>query len=170
NMCTSVEYFCPLIPVLVRCNITIVPFYIERQPVRSPTASQHQFFLQNRNHRIQHIPNKNVRVVSRTALPYFALVRTPTNDVQQSRITLRMIWNIRRDDPSCLEIGNLHSPEIGYVVHNMNADAIHGIGPEDPRIRPYEGHDIAARVNQVQVITAPIGGLRLLNYWARQRV
>ena len=74
----------------------------------------------------------------------------------------RMIWDRRGNDLTCLQIGDLHSPEAADVVNSVVACAVHCVGSEDSRVRPDARYSVAARVNQVQIMAAPVTGLRLL--------
>ena len=60
------------------------------------------------------------------------------------------------DNPTRREIGDLHSPKVHYIVHDVVAGAVHGIGAEDPRIRTDAGDGIALGIDQIEIIAAPI--------------
>src|SRR6267142_936103 len=103
-----------------------------------------------------------MRVTPTTILPDLSLVRCPADSVQQPSIALRMNRNVRGDDLTRLEVGDLHSPEVSHIVDGVIARAVYCIRSEDSRIRPDAGYRIGARIDQVQVMAAPVVSLCLL--------
>src|SRR5580693_1675487 len=109
-MGAGIEDFGSIRAAFVGGDITVVALYIEGQPVRSATAAQRQSILQNRGHRIMHIPDVDVRVTPSATLPDLSLVGRPADAVQQSGFARRMVRDACSDDLTGLEIGDLHSP------------------------------------------------------------
>jgi len=90
--------------------------------------------------------------------------------VQQSRIVRRVIRETGSDDLTRLEIGNLHSPKVHDVVHDVVARTVHGVRAEDSGIRADARDGVALRVNQIKIIAATVGGFRLLENRPGQRI
>src|SRR3954451_4417358 len=111
-----------------------------------------------------------MRVIPAAALPDLSLVGCPANAVQQPRIAGWMIRDARGDDLTCLQIGDLHSPETSDIVDSVVARAVDCVGSENSRVGPDARYGVADRVNQVQIMAAPVTGLRLLENRPGQRV
>src|SRR5262245_60934755 len=111
-----------------------------------------------------------MRVIPAAALPDLGLVGSPTDAVQQPRIAGRMIRDARSDDLAGLQIGDLHSPEASDIVDSVVARAVDCIGSEDARVGPDARYRVAARVDQVQIMAAPVTCLRLLENRPGERV
>src|ERR1700739_962398 len=101
-MGAGIEDFGSIRAVFVGRDIPVVALYVEGQPVRSAAAAQRQPVLQDRGHRITHIPDVDMRVAPAATLPYLGLVRRPPDPVQQSSIARRMVWDAGGDDLTSL--------------------------------------------------------------------
>src|SRR5215472_4648357 len=99
-----------------------------------------------------------MRITSGTVYPDFALIGSPADSVQQFDGAGRLLRNSGGDDPVCLEIGDLHSPKVSDIVHDIVAGAVDRIRSEDSRIRSDPRHRIAARIDQIEVCAAAVLG------------
>src|SRR5215831_18107555 len=72
------------------------------------------------------------------------------------------------DNAAALELGNLHPPKAGYVVHHVAARAIDRVGPENAGVRADAGDRVALRIDQIEVFAASVLGLGLLKERPRQ--
>src|SRR5215469_6870434 len=121
-------------------HIAVISLYVEGQPVRSVAASQGQPLSHDGSHWIGHTPDVNARVIPRAVLPDLALIGGPADPMQQAGVARRVVLNICGDDPTRLEVGDLHPPQILHVVDHVVAFAVDGIGSEDTRIGSDAGY------------------------------
>src|SRR5215472_12460249 len=80
-----------------------------------------------------------------------------------------MLWNSCRDDLPSFDIGYLHAPEAGHVVHHMPAHAVDCIRSKDSEIGPDARDCVTTRIDHIQIVTASIGSFGLLKKGSRQR-
>src|SRR5262249_13614888 len=94
----------------------------------------------------------------------------PTNAVQQTGLTRRMVGYRCCDYLTRFQATNLHSPEVFHIVDDIIACAVDGVGSENARIGPDARYRIAARINKIEVSAAAVPSLCFLEDWPRQRV
>src|SRR6516165_906631 len=80
-----------------------------------------------------------------------------------------MLWNNRRNDLASFDIGYLHAPEAGYVVHHLPAYAVDCIRSEDSGVGPDARDCVTTRIDHIEVVAASIGSFGLLEKGPGQR-
>jgi hypothetical protein len=105
GMRVGVENFGLVSAVLVGRDITIIALDREGQPVRAAPAAQGQRLFQHRRHRRPHVPDVDVRVGCRAALPDLAFIGRPADAVRQAGIGVP-VGNGRGDDVAGFQVGH----------------------------------------------------------------
>src|SRR5204862_4944789 len=100
-------------------------------------------------HRLAHVPDIDMRVLPIAALPDLALIGRPADPVHQSRTLARALRQFGGDDAAGLQVGDLHAPEAGHVVHDITAGAVDRVGTEDAGIGPDPRHRVARRIDAI---------------------
>src|SRR5215472_8039473 len=110
SMRSGIEDFGPVVAVLIRCNVGVIALDRKGQPVGAMAAAQGSGLLEDRSHRIAHVPDIDMRISPITALPDFGLVGRPADPVHQTRTVVWMLCKFSGRNAAGVQTGNLHAP------------------------------------------------------------